>query len=829
MSSHAEFAYAARPMKSSLGSRIAFLVLLSAVTSGCDFFLKPPPPVGDEICTEGLKNCGGTCFDLQIDANHCGTCDTACGSGEFCVLGKCEASCPSALLACTVDGVTGCFDTQSDNNNCGTCNNVCGAGTVCSDGACRSNCASDQVLCNGRCIEPLVSRENCGASGDCQGANAGATCGSTQVCSAGTCASQCPSVQVACNGTCIDPQTDPLRCGAKGDCLGANAGVACLGGEVCAGGECRANCPSDQLACGGRCVDPLTDLGFCGAAGDCKGANAGARCAPGELCSAGACGTSCPSGQLVCSGQCINSNIDPIHCGASTDCKGANAGTACLSGKACANGVCGLSCPAGQLICGGKCVDPLLDPVFCGASLDCLGANQGATCGAGQVCSAGQCKTSCVPGQLNCNGTCIDPMTNRTYCGATGTCGVDGGVAGTSCTVGQICTGGSCALTCQAGYVNCNGTCVDPQSSRAYCGATAGCGVGSGSAGAACGAGQICASGACRTTCASGQVDCNGVCVDPGTNRAYCGATAGCGVDGGVAGSTCPPGLLCSGGGCQLTCKTGQVVCGGVCTDPLTSRAFCGATAGCGAGSGSAGAVCNAGELCVAGACKLTCPPGLIQCGSTCIDPMSNPLFCGATPGCGAGMGIPGAACGMNAACFMGACASLVIDAGVPDAGMMGGPPVTYSQNFTALATSVPQCSAWDTWRSQLTGSYTSMTIRGTFDMTGVTCANATLVNQLATAIKNDTALQVTCSGRKWSFCNSGSIYGYTQLWLDSPSTNPCDPSNCFDPSFGPPTGYVVSPCAGGSSWGGVNTQTCTNAGQMTNAPTQLMEVIFTP
>ncbi len=649
-----------------------FALASLAVLSACDIFqLRPPPPV-NLYCAEEKTYCDGLCVSLDFDFRNCGECGHSCATGELCVRGACSTACPTARLACPADFPTHCVDPTSDNKNCGDCEVACDPGLACSSGACSSTCASDQVLCGARCIDPLVSHTYCGASGDCLDANAGTTCADNEVCSGGKCAGQCPSTQLECNGKCVDPQTDPILCGAKDDCKGANSGTACLGGQVCSGGQCLASCPANQIACGGRCIDPLSDLAFCGASGDCKGPNAGARCGTGELCAAGTCGTSCPPGQLNCGGQCVNPKTDPIYCGASLDCKAANAGSTCTNGKVCADGLCGTNCPAGQVVCAGKCIDPLLDPVFCGASTDCKGANAGTTCTSGHVCSAGSCKTSCVPGQVSCNGTCVDPQTNPTYCGATAGCGASGGSVGVTCAPGQVCSGGTCALTCQAGLVECNGKCIEPMTSVTNCGATAGCGVGSGSAGAVCPQGQICTGGACAVSCLPNQVNCNGTCVDPLTSRAYCGATAGCGVGSGSAGATCGAGTICSNGTCQLTCQSGLVSCAGNCIDPQTSLTFCGATGQCGGlAGGDAGTPCGPGLVCAGGVCGVSCPGTLIQCGVSCIDPMSSPLFCGATPGCGAGMGSAGTPCGMNAACSNGACYSVAFPQTV--GGMLNG------------------------------------------------------------------------------------------------------------------------------------------------------------
>ncbi|MBN1769695.1 MAG: PD40 domain-containing protein, partial [Deltaproteobacteria bacterium] len=173
---------------------------------------------------------------------------------------------------------------------------------------------------------------------------------------------------------------------------GTEAGAACADGEVCVDGACATSCPGPQIECGGSCVDPDTDRAYCGASGDCTGAEAGAACADGEVCVDGACATSCPAGQLVCDEACVDPLVDRQFCGATGDCTGAEAGAACAEGEICdGTGVCRASCSTGLVACGGACIDPESNPSYCGASGDCSGAGAGAVCTATQACVAGSC------------------------------------------------------------------------------------------------------------------------------------------------------------------------------------------------------------------------------------------------------------------------------------------------------------------------------------------------------------------------------------------------------------------------------------------------------
>ncbi len=88
--------------------------------------------------------------------------------------------------------------------------------------------------------------------------------------------------------------------------------------------------------------------------------------------------------------------------------------------------------------------------------------------------------------------------------------------------------------------------------------------------------------------------------------------------------------------------------------DPLTSNNHCGATTDC-QGS-NAGAVCGLGHKCDgAGLCALTCQQGLVECFGSCVDPASNPTFCGAGPSCTGYTTCPG-----THACVNGTCKELV-------------------------------------------------------------------------------------------------------------------------------------------------------------------------
>jgi hypothetical protein len=88
------------------------------------------------------------------------------------------------------------------------------------------------------------------------------------------------------------------------------------------------------------------------------------------------------------------------------------------------------------------CRDLNTDTANCGSC--------GRACAAGQVCSGGSCVVSCGAGLTNCGGTCRDTQTDANHCGACGTaCTFANGVG--------ACVAGRCQLAaCLTNFSDCD-------------------------------------------------------------------------------------------------------------------------------------------------------------------------------------------------------------------------------------------------------------------------------------------------------------------------------------------------------------------------------------
>jgi hypothetical protein len=150
---------------------------------------------------------------------------------------------------------------------------------------------------------------------------------------------------------------------------------------------------------------------------------------------------SCPSGQTLCGGTCINAGFDNNNCG--------SCGNKCGAGTKCCSGAC-VFCPLGGQCAGTQpvCECPTNEPTTCvfeGEPI-CVNLNTANLfCG-----SCGHsCRTGEDGGETCCNGTCVNLQTNEANCGQ---------------------CGNLCATVPGGKAVCCNGVCKDANNDPQNCG-----------------------------------------------------------------------------------------------------------------------------------------------------------------------------------------------------------------------------------------------------------------------------------------------------------------------------------------------------------------------
>ena len=104
-----------------------------------------PEAMGDgNTCGTGVISGSDVCSGTNLNGATCRTVVGATTGGTLACSANCLSfdtsgcTCASAGYTACVAPNNGCFDLQTDANNCGTCGNACGAGNPCSLGRCTS-------------------------------------------------------------------------------------------------------------------------------------------------------------------------------------------------------------------------------------------------------------------------------------------------------------------------------------------------------------------------------------------------------------------------------------------------------------------------------------------------------------------------------------------------------------------------------------------------------------------------------------------------------------------------------------------------------------------
>lgn len=291
-------------------------------------------------------------------------------------------------------------------------------------------------------------------------------------------------------------------------------------------------------------------------------------------------------------GGCSDLDVDPLNCGA--------CGTVCdtANGEMCLDGVC---CASGQVNCSGTCINPVDDEANCGGC--------GTVCTANQTCTNGACTNDCTGTEMNCGtapGTCVDTMTDPDFCGD----------CNTACSPGTACVGGTCQCDTPD---TCSGTCTNTNNDPANCG----------TCGTMCDVGDVCNNGVCTTSCASPTTNCSGSCANVTNDPFNCGQ----------CGTVCDAGEVCNAGSCTTTCTSPTTTeCNGACANTSTDVANC----------GSCGNACALGATCSGGGCA--CPIGSPDiCDGACTNDQTDEANCG---GCGV-------TCTTDQSCNAGVCTTV--------------------------------------------------------------------------------------------------------------------------------------------------------------------------
>lgn len=255
---------------------------------------------GEVVCFgDAVRTCGSFDSDACLDLGP----PVACGPGDVCSAGQCQAFCVDECSTpgedeCAGDGVRTCGD--ADNDGCleWSAAVACTGGTYCSEGSCVETCTDECAMAGQAvCTPDGTGVSQCGQfdSDACLDRSSGTACPTGFSCQGGLCVA-------TCTNDC-DPG-DPQQCASNGDavqtcgnydadpCFEWGGDVTCPDGAVCTGGSC-------QIACTDECTTPNvavcnagnTGFSTCGQwdVDSCLEYTSETLCQPYEVCNSGAC------------------------------------------------------------------------------------------------------------------------------------------------------------------------------------------------------------------------------------------------------------------------------------------------------------------------------------------------------------------------------------------------------------------------------------------------------------------------------------------------------------------------------------------------------------
>lgn len=541
------------------------------------------------VCLEGTGNCDGDMdngceTNLKTSAQHCNECGAACSlpnAVAACSAGTCVVeSCVEPFLDCDGKPENGCeVNGATDVDNCGACGMACvgiNGNPFCANSACQITCDTGFADCNDNradgCEKNTQSDvNNCGECGKVCDAGDG-----TPWCNMGKCGiSNCPPGRGDCNadpsdGCEVDLTNDVANCKTCGNiCVAANGTPAC-DDSTCKIASCnagRANCNTGDGNGGyadGCETNTASDPANCGTCGNqCNIANATSTCESG-MCRVQTCTppfADCNNDRLDCE---INTSNNATNCGGCGS-NGVNCTTAFPNATGiCSNSMCMMgACTGGRLNCNQNPIDgcevnPQTNDNHCGgcgqACLDVNGTN---------TCVSGTCMLTCNTGFLNCddnvfNGCEVNGREDDNNCSACGkVCQEINTTDPPGADDGNTCHNGVCVVTCNSSSLSCdgdpsNGCEVNKLEDDNNCN---GCGI-------VCQdnhANNECNNGVCQPQCHAGFGNCDG---NPNNGcETSTTTTSNCGVCGRMCATTNASSTSCTSGTCNPSCNTGWAAC----------------------------------------------------------------------------------------------------------------------------------------------------------------------------------------------------------------------------------------------------------------------------
>lgn len=423
------------------------------------------------ICTNGLEDCNGQCVDTSSDLQNCGTCGNSCSvehAQATCSQGSCSmVSCDTDWGDCNSDTSDGCETQLNTNDHCGTCDTACSSPEFCFDGSCTDQCPGGLTNCGGNCIDTSADPANCGTCDNvCSYDHAQAAC-ILSACSLASCDTNWGDCNTDTSDGCEkDLSSDPDNCGSCDN--------QCTSPLVCNAGSCTDQCPGSLTNCDGACVDTSTNISNCGTCGNaCLFNNATA------LCQAGSCSLeSCHDGWADCDSNIqtgceveLGTDSNCTACGDS--CDFANATGQCTQ-SGCQMTACTDSYADCDLDQSNGCEVQLGTDSNCSGCADaCSFAHADGSCVQG-TCQMADCWTNFEDCNLDTSDGCEADLTSSQNCGA---CGVQ-------CQATESCDQGQCKSSCQDldgdGHQSdsCGGDDCNDYDANAYPGAPEICGDG---------------------------------------------------------------------------------------------------------------------------------------------------------------------------------------------------------------------------------------------------------------------------------------------------------------------------------------------------------------